>query len=179
MLSNVVLGMLMALGPQTLYSLRRAFERSAAMLYTGSPGSLQHALRALTDAGLVEVAAVTEGGRNKKVHTVTPAGVAAFHAWIRTPVDDGDLELGVLTRIFHLGLVEDSAERVQILRGLAAAVERGLAELEAVAESVATVPGAGTDLHRYQVATLHYGVAAHRTALDYVSRLAAAEAQRP
>jgi DNA-binding PadR family transcriptional regulator len=178
-MGNVILGLLMLLGPQTLYSLNAQFQRGPSLFYRASFGSLQSALRGLLASGYVTVRETTESGRNKKIHTITDEGIAAFDAWIRSPLTGGDLEVAALSRLFLLGLVEDADERRGILDHLVTEVERELARLEEFAASldaqVGEVPEEYRDVFRYQRATLDYGLMAHRAGLAWFRELAARE----
>ncbi len=173
-MGHVILGLLMTLGPQTLYSLNKAFQSGAALFYAAGHGGLQHALRGLVAAGWVTVAETTEGGRLKKVHTITDGGVAEFHRWIRSPIE-GDLEVAALSRVFHLGLVADPAERRTILEGISAAIAAQVADMEGLRARLHSqdVPERLADVFRFQVATLEYGLAAHRAAQSWMADFAA------
>lgn len=175
-MGQFILGMLLTFGPQTLYSLNKHFQAGASQFYSASFGGLQSALKGLVAAGHVSVSEVTENGRLKKVHTITHAGIDAFHAWIRGPLE-GDIELAALSRVFHLGLVPDAAERAAILTGMADAVQQRLGELEALSAEVMAardaVPDEALLIHRHQVATLDYGIMAHRAGLAWFRALAA------
>lgn len=174
-MGNVILGLLLLLGPQTLYSLNKQFEQGPSLFYRASFGSLQSALRGLHAAGHVRMHEESAGGRLKKVYEVTDAGAAAFQAWIRSPIVGGDLEVAALSRLFLLGLVEDPAERRAIVDGIIGELEQELAGLEGFAvvldEQAATVPDEYRDVFRYQRATLDYGVMAHRAALGWFRAL--------
>ncbi|MGR0219820.1 helix-turn-helix transcriptional regulator [Agromyces sp. ZXT2-6] len=178
-MGHVILGLLMLLGPQTLYSLNKQFERGPSLFYRASFGSLQSALRGLLAAGHVTVHETTEGGRNKKNYSVTDAGERAFHAWIRSPLTGGDLEVAALSRLFLLGLVEDPAERRDILDRIVGEVERELASLDEFAgvldAQADDVPEQYRAVFRYQRATLDYGLMAHRAALAWFRELAERE----
>lgn len=177
-MGSFILGLLLALGPQTLYSLNRQFQAGPSLFYSASFGGLQSALRGLVASGHVTVDEVTENGRHKRIHAITDAGVAAFHAWIRSPLE-GDLEVAALSRLFHLGLVDDPADRREILAGIVGAIEGQLAELEGLAGELAAqtrdVPPDVRGVVRYRLATLDYGVTAHRAGLAWFRALAAAE----
>ena len=178
-MGSFILGLLMALGPQTLYSLNRQFQAGPSLFYSASFGGLQSALRGLVASGHVTVTEVTTSGRHKRIHTITDDGVAAFHAWIRSPLE-GDLEVAALSRLFHLGLIREPTERRAILAGIIGAIEGQLADLERLEEALAdqtkAVPPDYYDVVRYQVATLDYGVTAHRAGLAWFRTLADAEA---
>ncbi|MGV3713592.1 PadR family transcriptional regulator [Pseudolysinimonas sp.] len=176
-MGNVILGLLLLVGPQTLYSLGKQFQAGPSLFYRASFGALHSALRTLEAAGSVTATEEPQGGRRKKVFRITPAGEAVVHAWLRAPLGDGDLELAALSRTFLLGLVEDAAERRRILDGIVAAIEAELAGLEAVAVELdaaeAGIPEQHRTVFRYQRATLDYGITAHRGARDWYRRLAA------
>ena len=178
-MGNVILGLLLLLGPQTLYSLNKQFEQGPSLFYRASFGSLQSALKGLHAAGNVRMHEQTEGGRHKKVYEITDAGAATFHAWIRSPIVGGDLETAALSRLFLLGLVEDPAERRAVIDGVIAEIERELAGLEEFAVALdaqaAAIPDVYRDVFRFQRATLDYGVVAHRASLDWFRRLAEEE----
>lgn len=175
-MGNVILGLLLLLGPQTLYSLNKQFEQGPSLFYRASFGSLQSALRGLHAAGHVRMHEETDGGRLKKVFEITDAGAAAFHDWIRSPIAGGDLEVAALSRLFLLGLVEDDADRRAVLEGIIADVERELAGLEEFAAvldaQAAMIPEEYRDVFRFQRATLDYGVMSHRAALAWFRELA-------
>lgn len=177
----VVLGLLMTIGPQTLYSLRKVFEGGAAYFYSASFGSLQSALKGLVAADHVTVREATENGRHKKIYEVTASGEQAFHAWMRSPLE-GDLEVAALARIFHLGLEKSPADRREVLDGIVAAVESQLAGLQEVEQAVAAqlaeapIPPELADVYTYQTATLEYGLMTHRASLDWLREFAAREA---
>ena len=156
-MGNVILGLLLLLGPQTLYSLNKQFEQGPSLFYRASFGSLQSALKGLHAAGNVRMHEQTDGGRL------------------------GDLETAALSRLFLLGLVADPAERRAVIDGIIAEIERELAGLEEFAVALdaqaATIPDVYRDVFRYQRATLDYGVVAHRASLDWFVRLA--EEERP
>ncbi|MFE5672851.1 hypothetical protein ACFQ58_14710 [Agromyces sp. NPDC056523] len=178
-MGNVILGLLLLLGPQTLYSLNKQFEQGPSLFYRASFGSLQSALRGLLAAEHVTVREAIEGGRNKKIYAITDGGTSAFHAWIRSPLAGGDLEVAALSRLFLLGLVEDADERREIIDGIAAELEGELAGLEGYAVALdaqaASIPAEYREVFRFQRATLDYGVMAHRAALTWFRELAASE----
>lgn len=178
-MGSFILGLLMTLGPQTLYSLNRQFHVGPSLFYSASFGGLQSALRGLVASGHVTVEEVTASGRHKRIHAITDDGVAAFHAWIRSPLE-GDLEVAALSRLFHLGLIREPAERRAILVGIVTAIEGRLAGLEhlqeALADQLQAVPPHVRDTVRYQLATLDYGLTAHRAGLAWFRTMADAEA---
>lgn len=173
----VVLGLLLMGGPQTIYLLHKHFDGGVGQFYAGSLGSLRAALIGLQNRGEVVFEEGVERGRNKKTYSVTPRGVEAFFAWIKSPITTSDAETQFLARCFFLGLVEDPAVRREILTGIVAQLEEQTARFVALAEMLD-----GMDIHPgyrrffpYQRATLEYGIGSNRYAMDFFTALSDAE----
>lgn len=84
--------------PKSGYALRKVFETTPMGNYSSSPGSIYPALAGLERMGLAE----TRGGdkRGKGLFHLTPAGEAAFAAWLVAPVDGKDLSTAMLRFAF-------------------------------------------------------------------------------
>src|SRR5688572_24834517 len=135
-MGNVVLGLLLMLGPQTLYDLNKQFEAGISLFYRPSLGGLSSAMNGLLAKGFVSFHETVENGRSKKTYTVTPEGGAAFFAWLSEPITGGNLEVIALSKVFFLGLVTDKAGRRSILRDIVDRIERDEAELLGLAEQL-------------------------------------------
>ncbi|MDA0642745.1 MULTISPECIES: helix-turn-helix transcriptional regulator [Nonomuraea] len=156
--------------PQSLYDLIKNFEAGAALFYSASSGSIKRALDILLAQGHIEVASVEAGGRGRKTYRVTDAGREEFRAWLTGEPAGPDLETAALSRLFFLGLLEPG-ERVPVLRRITARIETDLARLTALDERLDALDilEEHRDIAAYQRATLDYGVAALRFALDWFS----------
>ncbi|GAA1964745.1 PadR family transcriptional regulator [Agromyces allii] len=178
-MGNVILGLLL-IGPQTLYSLNKQFEQGISLFYRASYGSLQSALKALLAKGYVTFVEGIDGGRNKKTYSITDAGGEAFDAWMRAPVAGGDLEVAALSKLYHLGLVDDDEVRQAVLDDLVAAITHERDALEGFAGQIDAldVPDEYARLFRYRRATLDYGIVSHRASLDWFLALAEQERRR-
>lgn len=164
----MILGFL-HLRPMSLYDLIRAFEAGVSLFYSASSGSLKRALDGLLAAGRVEVASAAPGPRGRKVYRITPAGEQAFAEWMRSDLTEPDAETAALSRIFFLGLL-DASERGDVLRRISSRFEAELGRLEELKATVDTVdiPPELVDVAAYQKATLAYGLASHRFALEWL-----------
>ncbi len=163
----VILGLLL-LRPMSLYDLIKAFEAGVSLFYSASSGSIKRALDGLVEQGRVEVAAVQPGGRGRKTHRVTEAGRRHFREWMGAELTGGDLETAALSRLYFLGLL-DPPERGAVLDHIRSRVAGDLARLEALQLEVERypVPDELRDVAAYQLATLRYGLASHRFALEW------------
>lgn len=166
-MAHVILGLLL-IRRQSLYDLIKAFESGVSLFYSASSGSIKRALDGLLARGLIDVAHVEPGARGRKVYRVTDAGRAEFRAWMTGEPTGADPEVAALPRLYFLGLLEPH-ERVPVLRRLTERFEQDLARLTALEEKVEAqdVPEEHRDLYTHQRATLDYGIAAHRFAIDW------------
>ncbi|GAA4196019.1 helix-turn-helix transcriptional regulator [Streptosporangium oxazolinicum] len=170
-MAHVILGLLL-IAPQSFYDLIKGFEAGVALFYSASSGSIKRALDTLLARGFIEVASVEAGGRGRKVYHLTDAGREEFHAWMTGEPTGPDLETAALSRLYFLGLLEP-VERVAVLRRITARIEADLAALSALDKQLdkhfdaLDVPEEHRDLATHQRATLDYGIASHRFALDW------------
>lgn len=177
-MGNVILGLLLMHGPQTIYSLSRLSEQGVSLFYRGGLGSLRGGLQGLLTRGEVEFAEHVDRGRRKKTYRPTPAGVEAFSDWMRAPIAGADVETAALSKLFFLGLVEDAQTRVDILDGIVERIRDDADRLDALAVKLDSLPAPDRALLGYQRAALAYGQGAHRFGLAHFESLRDAEESR-
>ncbi|MDR1999526.1 MAG: helix-turn-helix transcriptional regulator [Frankiaceae bacterium] len=176
-MGNVVLGLLLMAGPQTIYALNKQFEGGVSLFSRGSLGSLRTALAGLRERGEVVFEESVEQGRSKKTYRPTPRGIEAFCGWINSPIVGSDVETQALARCFFLGLVKDAAARRAILDRIVTRVEEDAAALVQLAELLdgLDIPAEHRRLFTYQRATLDYGPGSRRYGADFFAALRDAE----
>ncbi len=169
-MAHVILGLLL-LRPMSFYDLIRAFEAGVSLFYSASSGSIKRALDLLLTRGHVEVEALQQSARGRKVYRVTDGGQSAFRAWMLSELTESDAETASLSRLFFLGLL-DASERGAVLAHIESRIAGELARLEALKVTVdrSEVPPELADVATYQKATLAYGIESHRFALDWFAR---------
>jgi DNA-binding PadR family transcriptional regulator len=114
--SYVVLGMLGLRGPSTSYELKRAIGRSLGYFWPFPHAQLYREPARLAAAGLL-ADEQEEGGRRRRVYTITPAGEAVLRDWLRQPVHK-ILELRDLAQIkLFFGELMSTEELVELARG--------------------------------------------------------------
>src|SRR5690606_6787878 len=172
-MANVILGLLLLAGPQTIYALNKHFEAGVSLFYRASLGSLRGALNGLLERGEVEFTASVENGRSKKTYTPTPAGTAAFFTWLTGPLTGAGLETQARARCSFLGLLPDDGARRAVLDIIVTRIEADEAELLAATSHLDALdlPPEHQGIFRYQRATLEYGLAAHRVGAEHFARL--------
>ena len=73
--------------PMSGYDLRKVFTATAMGSYSDSPGAIYPALKRLEAAGLVRGSVEKSASlRKRRVFVITPDGLAAFKAWLKSPV---------------------------------------------------------------------------------------------
>lgn len=166
-MAHVILGLLL-IAPQSLYDLVKAFEAAVSLFYSASSGSIKRALDNLRTRGLIEVSDAEAGSRGRKVYRVTESGRQEFHAWMTGEPTGADIEVSALSRLYFLGLLEPD-ERALVLRRITARIEKSLTELTDLDERIEEthIPEEHRDVAVHQLATLDYGLAAHRFMLDW------------
>lgn len=119
----------------TAFQVRRAFQTSPSIEWSGSAGAVYPAIRRLTDAGLINPTPITTGRRGVRL-SLSLAGVASLESWICDPVRAASV--GVDPFRLRAGLwqsldlpVRDKALR-RVLRAVDEELERLLASVDAL-----------------------------------------------
>src|SRR6478735_6902364 len=77
----VILGLL-ALGPRSGYEIKTTVDRSTRFFWAASYGQIYPELRRLESEGLVKGEDVPNGGRQRRVYSLTAAGRVALVEWL-------------------------------------------------------------------------------------------------
>jgi PadR family transcriptional regulator, regulatory protein AphA len=101
-LRHALLGLL-AGSPMSGYELNRKFERSLLNVWPAGHSQIYPELARLSEAGLIRQSG--SGARGKKTYEITPAGLDAVRAWLRTEPDHASRNPAFL-RVFFLWLME-------------------------------------------------------------------------
>lgn len=174
----VVLGLIIAVGPQSVYSANKFFEGGISLFYAASLGSIRQALQRLLRDGFVSMHEDDSDGRRRKLYRATPAGEQAFDDWMLAPIDGRDLNVEALSRLYFLGHIESPEKRRSILRNIAARAAADEAKLDALAVMIDgmissnELPEQYRELARYQRHTVEYGRQSHRLGREFFGALA-------
>ena len=175
-MEHLILGLLL-LSPMTGYQVQQFIRTNLSLICSHSAGSVHTALEKLERQGHVTAAETAQGGRRRKVFSITPAGREAFSAWIARPMDAGKGKNMELSRLFFLGLAKPE-ERAAAIRDYVRQMEEMEAVLRAIrvrfeaARQGPLPPGQDWEsILRFQGYTLDYGVAAAAFEKDWYTRL--------
>lgn len=105
MLDRIILGVL-SLKDLTSYDLKKSLDKSINHFYTTSYGSLHPALVKLEKNNLVTSREFTDGGRSKKLYSITESGRQGFTNWLSSDIQISRLREDSLVRIFFFGMLE-------------------------------------------------------------------------
>lgn len=172
-MSHVVLGLLIIVGPQTIYTLNKLFQEGVSLFYAASLGSLRSALARLLEDGAVTYTESTSNGRAKKTYSITPHGRTVFHEWMLSPLTERDLDTAALSRLYFLGAIDEPGERRRILDGISARAAEDHTRLQQLARLVdgTHIPDEYADLAHYQRQTLEYGLQSLAHGRDFFAHL--------
>lgn len=131
----IVLGLLM-LQNSTIYEMRKNIETWFSNISSNSTGSIQAAIKKLSEKGFVQFSEHVENSVNKKVYAVTEAGRAYFSDNIASPMQYKEKNME-LSKFFFMGFV-DKNKRVELINAYIAGLRNQLDELERI--NAATMP---------------------------------------
>src|SRR6187397_1683791 len=95
----VLLGLL-ASKPCSGYDIKRVVDRSTRFFWAASYGQIYPELKRLEAEGLIEGEDRPNGGRSRRVYTLTPAGREALLEWMRSEITTIELRDESLLRLF-------------------------------------------------------------------------------
>ena len=165
----VVLGLLI-FAPRTIYQLNKQFQ--VLLFYQASLGSIRTALQTLVRDGNATVTETIENGRLKKIYSPTERGIATFQEWMHSPISGSNLDTAMLSRLYFLGLIDAPSDRHTILTMMLTRAQKDLTDLESLDRELPTLPHE----HRFQRATLDYGIATTAFCVKFLQDLITSEA---
>lgn len=111
----VVLGLL-AFRPRSGYDIKTVVDRSTRFFWAASYGQIYPELKRLEEEGLVEGEDRPNGGRSRRVYTLTKAGHEALLEWMRSEITTIELRDESLLRLFLADTVPPEGG-LQLLEG--------------------------------------------------------------
>ena len=126
----VVLG-LIALKPRTGYDIKRLVDRTIRHFWAASYGQIYPELRHLEAEGLVQGEDAPNGGRQRRVYTLTPAGREALVEWLLGPKVTIELRDESLLRLFFADALPQE-QALMLLEGRKIGHEQYLETLRAI-----------------------------------------------
>ena len=154
-MEKIILGLLMT-GDCTVYEMKAKIEQDMNMMYSGSFGSIQTAVKKLVSLGFVKFREIVEKGKYKKIYSITPAGEKEFANWINTPMRPNQSKNQDLAKLYFMGLSDVKTRRERIEGYLASLWENYFA-LKAVYDKAAA-DSDKSDVSRFMLVSGKYAV---------------------
>jgi PadR family transcriptional regulator AphA len=151
----VVLGLL-ASGPMSGYDIKKQVEERVGHFWQESFGQIYPTLRRLCAERLARRTAKPNGGRERHVYRITPAGVADLRRWLVIPPDPMPRRNELLLKLFF-GRKVDPAALMPLVEATRAAATRQADEYAAL-ETVLPSAFRGDPNLPYWLLTLRSGV---------------------
>lgn len=106
-IKHAILGLL-SWKPSTGYELKKIFEESTSMYWSGNNNQIYKALVALLDEGLVTYETEHQDKLpSKKTYTVTVEGISELKAWLLSPAEAPEFKKPFLVQLAWSGLLSD------------------------------------------------------------------------
>ncbi len=159
--SYVVLGMVAATGRCTPYDLKRLLAQSVGYFWSFPHAQLYAEPARLAAAGLLAEQR-EQGGRNRRLYTVTPQGRSALRQWLGSPTAAlGEIRDPGLLKLFFADLGSE-ADLAALADTQLAAHRARLVVYEGLAENLKQLPGSDV---RFR--PLEMGLRFERTAVEF------------
>jgi DNA-binding PadR family transcriptional regulator len=158
--SYLVLGAVARRGPSTPYELKQMVADTVGNFWSFPHSQLYSEPQRLAERGLLSEQR-EEGGRRRRVFSITDAGLTALRQWLATPTPElTEIRDVALLKLFFGGLGE-----VEDVAALARSQQRAHEDKLAVYQRLASRPPPARDEHG--LATLRLGLAYERAAAEF------------
>lgn len=147
--ARVILGLL-KFSPRTGYDVKRVTDFSTRFFWRASYGQIYPELRALKEAGLVNVREEPHGRRPRRVYELTPEGDRALHDWLLSTGDLYELRDEGLLRLFF-GEVLASEELLSLVRRRREWFEASGVHFRSISAQLGEVEGPSGEVLRYGI----------------------------
>lgn len=154
---------LLSLRPMSGYEMKKVIDDSVRHFWAADRSQIYRTLATLVEEGLADRRTVVQDDRpNRHVHELTEEGLAAFDAWLVTPVHEPPVREPFLLRLFFADRLPPAAVRDLLQRRREQAGEH-LAALQ----TISTADGDGELGSLLRDATLEYGISQARAEIAW------------
>lgn len=156
-MDNVILGLLL-LSSRTIYQLRDRIAKGMDLMFSSSMGSIQAAIKKLSNSGYITFTEIVEQGKYKKVYHITDSGRQHFMAWVNAPMEAHGAKFPELTKVYFMGFAEEANREASIQQHLTF-LRQQYTVLEAICQDAEgmSVPDEFADILHYQHLSAVYG----------------------
>lgn len=133
-MDKLILGLLM-IKYFTVYEIRQVMRQNFSSMCSDSLGSIQAALKKLSQQGAVTYSEYVEKGKMKKEYAITALGRILFLEWLKTPIDMSKNKNMDLGKFLFMGYLPKK-EQLQMLDLTIEGLEVEVQEFEAVKDAI-------------------------------------------
>ncbi len=133
----LILGLL-AREPRSAYALGRALAEMPAGGFSGSPGAIYPAVRAMVKDGLLERVKRQSGETRGQPYVLTTAGDQILGDWLERPIDGWDLVRSPGVILLKLSFLQGKPAQTRLRRELGDVAAATLASLQSYRSAAAT-----------------------------------------
>ena len=133
-MDKLILGLLM-IKHFTVYEIRQVMRQNFSSMCSDSLGSIQAALKKLSQQGAVTYSEYVEKGKMKKEYAITASGRILFLEWLKTPINMSKNKNMDLGKFLFMGYLPKK-EQLQMLDLTIEGLEVEVQEFEAVKDAI-------------------------------------------
>lgn len=133
-MDKLILGLLM-IKHFTVYEIRQVMRQNFSSMCSDSLGSIQAALKKLSQQGAVTYSEYVEKGKMKKEYAITASGRILFLEWLKTPIDMSKNKNMDLGKFLFMGYLPKK-EQLHMLDLTIEGLEVEVQEFEAVKDAI-------------------------------------------
>ncbi len=133
-MDKLILGLLM-IKYFTVYEIRQVMRQNFSSMCSDSLGSIQAALKKLSQQGAVTYSEYVEKGKMKKEYAITASGRILFLEWLKTPIDMSKNKNMDLGKFLFMGYLPKK-EQLHMLDLTIEGLEVEVQEFEAVKDAI-------------------------------------------
>ena len=133
-MDKLILGLLM-IKHFTVYEIRQVMRQNFSSMCSDSLGSIQAALKKLSQQGAVTYSEYVEKGKMKKEYAITALGRILFLEWLKTPIDMSKNKNMDLGKFLFMGYLPKK-DQLQMLDLTIEGLEVEVQEFEAVKDAI-------------------------------------------
>lgn len=175
MLEYIILGFLME-RPASGYDLKQYMSETTSYFFDASYGSIYPALKRLEDKGCIHSAGQINGGKFKKLYSITEQGRECFLKWLKQPVRFAETRLDYLVPFFFYDYLDPETADKNLAQFMED-VQTGLNALRLQKQRLDDTCPKASQSFRYSV--LEYGIRYYETVTGWCLELASQKTLSP
>lgn len=170
-MDKIILALLFFKG-RTVYEIRKKFSDGLKLMYSSSMGSIQAAIKKLSDAELIACCETVENGKYKKLYTITEKGKQELSLWINSPFKPIRNKNPELAKLYFMGL-SDGQSRAERIKEYIRSLEKYNADLQLIYNEGLSLeaPDEYKELFGFQLISVKFGLDTSSYEIEWLKKL--------